>query len=100
MNNAVPTKISSGDDAKGLLKLFAERCKFDVFLHVCRLDYVGSGLVEDSKKAMAKVLKKNNSMKQNWMDKVRVVNHDTPDVLYSKYIEMLPTLSQQTRGNG
>ena len=83
-----------------LLKAFANSCKFDVFLNACRLDYVSSEWVEGSKKAMGEVFKKINSMKQIWMDKVRVVNHDTPDVLYSKYIEMLPTLSQQTRGNG
>ena len=93
----VPTKISSGDDAKELLKAFANRCKFDVYLHACRLDYAGSESVEGSKKPMGEVFKKINSMKQICMDKARVLHHDTPDVLYSKYIEMLPTLSDDAR---
>lgn len=100
MNNAVPTKISSGDAAKELLKAFANSCKFDVFLNACRLDYVSSEWVEGSKKAMGEVFKKINSMKQIWMDKVRVLHHDTPDVLYSKYIVRCSLLSQTTRRSG
>ena len=83
-----------------LLKAFANSCKFDVFLNACRLDYVSSEWVEGSKKAMGEVFKKINSMKQIWMDKVRVLHHDTPDVLYSKYIVRCSLLSQTTRRSG
>ena len=69
------------------LKTYAEKCMFDVFVHCCRLDYVGSEDNVVSMCAVTEVCKQISALSQQF--KYPINGHWyilTPYQLYDQYI--------------
>ena len=79
--------IDSAATVRSDLKIYAEKCMFDVFVHFCRLDYVGSKENVDAMRAITEVCKQISALSQ----KFRYPKNGnyfilTPDQLYDQYL--------------
>ena len=70
---------------------------FDVFVHFCRLDYVGSKENVDAMRAITEVCKQISALSQQF--RYPRSGHWfilTPDQLYDQYLESIPNLPSDT----
>ena len=74
-----------------ILREYAEKCKLDVFLHVCREFYVGTNAKDSSAKAVHEICKSLAGLKQLYYDKGRQVS-GTPDILFGKFVNIASSL--------
>jgi hypothetical protein len=79
------------NEVQMMLREYAEKCKFDVFLSACRDFYVGSNAEDSSAKAVHEICKSLAGLKQMYYDKGRQVS-DTPDVLFGKFVNIASSL--------
>jgi hypothetical protein len=91
------TSGQSIEDAKPIqenLQRYLQQCKLDIFIELCRSDYVGDGYAADSTKAVSDITKKilNFSMLYQLRDKSWKL--DTPNDLYSKFLLYVPSLPE------
>lgn len=78
------------------LRHFAERCMFDVVLELCQSDYVGSNNVTDSTLAVQEVCKEIGSIQQEFKERNGKRNIRCPDEIFSKYLQLTPSLPCDT----
>ena len=81
------TVIDSAATVCSDLKTYAEKCMFDIFVHCCCLDYVGSEDNVDTMRAVTEVFKEISSLSK----KFRHPRNGhwfilTPDQLYDQYL--------------
>ena len=65
---------------------YAEKCKFDIFMHVCMLDYVGSNRI-DRILNVQEVCRQVSDLSQVRSNNGKVFT-DKPDKLFDKYISL------------
>ena len=82
----------SSSDCLKKARLYADKCMLDVFIQICRDDYVGGDDAGSKGKLIHEICKSLTRLKQEY--NVRGVGHktDTPDELYSKYIGIVAGL--------
>ena len=73
-----------------ILQTYTEKCKFDIFMHLCRLDYVGSDKI-DPTLSVQEVCRKISDLKQVYSVNGKVFT-DTPDDIFDKYISLVVNL--------
>ena len=79
------------NEVQMMLREYAEKCKFDIFLEACRDFYVGANAKDSSAKAVHEICKSITSLNQMYYEKGRQVS-DTPDVLFGKFVNMASSL--------
>jgi len=65
---------------------YAHRCMLDIFLEICREDYVGGADTGSNNKLVHEVCKQ--------LGLIKISNTDTPDEIYAKYISMVAGLPE------
>ena len=73
-----------------LLQYYAELCKLDIFMHLCKLDYVGEDNVE-SVLNVVEVCCHISKLKKVWSSRSTVYTN-TPDELYDKFTRLSVSL--------
>ena len=63
------------------VRTYAEKCMLDIFLKICREDYVGSDDAGSKSKLVHEVYKK--------IGIIKISSADTPEEIYTKYISMV-----------
>ena len=91
-----PHDSTSSNRAYDNLHQFAQKCMFDVFLHVCQIDYVGSGKGVDSILAVQEVCTRISSLKQQFRNKHGKMDIMSPDELFNMYLQLVPSLPDDT----
>lgn len=93
------TNPRTGDKTETLQTLheYASLCQFDVALALCRYDYVGSTNVIDSTLAVQEVCKEIGSIQQEYRERNGKKNIRCPDEMYTKYLELTPSLPDDTK---
>jgi len=79
------------NEVQMMIRKYAEKCKFDVFLHACRDFYVGSNAKDSSTKAVHEICKSLAGLQQLYHDKGCQVS-DTPDALFGKFVNIASSL--------
>ena len=69
---------------------YAELCKLDIFMHLCKLDYVGADNVDPGLNVV-EVCRQISSLKQIWNENSSI-HTDTPDELYDKFTRLAVSL--------
>ena len=78
------------------LHRYAQKCMFDVFLHTCQIDYVGSGKGVDSILAVQEVCTRISELKQQFRNKHGKMDIMSPDELFNMYLQLVPSLPDDT----
>ena len=88
----LPTNPSNIDSShlQRNLRQFSDRCKLDIFLHLCMLDYVGSDSIDISLNVQ-EVCRKISSLCQRYTVRGKIVT-DTPDELFDKFLVLSVSL--------
>jgi predicted amino acid-binding ACT domain protein len=73
------------------LQNYFQKCKLDVFIALCRSNYVGSQFNSDDTKAIQEITRKLQSFKMRYQ-KDRVWHTEHPNDLFSKYLQYVPSL--------
>ena len=78
-----PTK-SGPVDCLTRVRTYADKCMFDIFLEICREDYVGGDDAGSKSKLVHEICKQ--------IGNIKMTNVETPDEIYAKYISMVAGL--------
>ena len=70
------------------VRTYADKCMLDIFLEMCREDYVGGDDAGSKIKLVHEVCKQ--------LSLIKISNVDTPDKIYVKYISMVAGLPDDT----
>ena len=91
-------KPKSGDvqEMQQSLHRYADLCQFDVAMSLCRCDYVGSNNAIDSILAVQEVCKEVCNIQQEFREKNGKKNIRCPDEMFTKYLELTPSLPEDT----
>jgi len=73
-------------------RLYAEKCILDMFLHICKEDYIGGNNASSEGKLIHEICKSISSLWQEYNEREVGRNSDTPDELYAKYISIVASL--------
>ena len=66
------------------VRTYADKCMLDIFLEICREDYVGGDDAGSKSKLVHEICKQ--------LSLIKMTNGDTPDEMYAKYISMVAGL--------
>ena len=93
------TNPETGDKTETLQMLheYANLCQFDVALALCRYNYVRSTNVIDSTLAVQEVCKEIGAIQQEYRERNGKKNIRCPDEMYTKYLELTPSLPDDTK---
>ena len=82
----LPEKLTINDNlsTRRILQNYADKCKFDICMYLCMLDYVGEDKIDPTLNVQ-EVCRRISDLKQKMSDNERVYT-DTPDELFDKYI--------------
>ena len=75
--------------------MYAEKFMFDVFLEICREDYVGTYDGTSNSKMIHEIYKRLSKLRMKWMSKfVNRLMKCTPDDLYAEFIGIIAGLRE------
>ena len=89
-------KTGSAAEVHDILHRYADLCQFDVAMSLCRCDYVGSNNAIDSILAVQEVCKELCAINQEYREKNGKKNLRCPDEIFTKYLELTPSLPDDT----
>ena len=79
-------------DILGRVRAYADKCMLDVFLELCREDYVGGFDVSSKRKLVHEICKIIGGMTQEFVSPRGNKGIDTPDELYAKFLSIVSAL--------
>ena len=86
------------DGAMQAIQVYAEKCMFDVFLELCRTDYVGSDDAVDNSLAIQEVCSNITALKQKFKNQFGKSDIMSPDELYNMFLRFAPSLPDDPSG--
>ena len=78
-----------------LLTKFLNECKYDIFVNICRDDYVGIGYVPDNSQAIQEICKKLNALKMQYTVG-STIKTCHPNTLFTKFLTLASSLPQNS----
>lgn len=75
---------------------YGQNCQLDTALELCKYDYVGSKNAVDSTLAVQEVCKAIGSIQQEYKEKNGRKNIRCPDEMFTMYLELTPSLPEDT----
>ena len=88
------SRLDTGDISEKI-RVYAEKCMFDVFLTICREDYVVTDDGTSDSKMIHEICQRLSKLRMEWRSEVG--NHlitCTPDELYAKFIDIIVDLPE------
>ena len=89
-------KTGSAVEVHDILHRYADLCQFEVAMSLCRCDYVGSNSAIDSILAVQEVCKELCAVSQEYREKNGKKNIQCPDEIFTRYLELTPSLPDDT----
>ena len=87
-----PSRLDTRDIGDKL-RLYADKCMFDVFLNIYRVDYVGTDVGTSDSKMLYEICKKLAKLRMEWRTTPgNKIVADTYDDLYAMYISIVASL--------
>ena len=92
-HNASQLMESQSPEFQKKLQKFIDACIFDIFVDLCKMDYVGSDYIKDDIKAVQAIEKRIKSLKMQFLShKSNTFITVHPNDLYTKYLNLIPCL--------
>ena len=83
------------DTVQKVIRDISDKCRLDIFMHLCMMDYVGEATVDPSLNVQ-EVCRKISSLKLNYIHNNKQVT-DTPDELFNKFSSLSVNLPNDAK---
>ena len=88
-----PSRLETGDIGEKL-RMYADKCMFDVFLAICREDYIGIDDDTSDSKMVYKICKRLTKLRMEWITNIgNCLMKNPPNELYGKFIGIMAGLT-------